>query len=115
MPEFCRRVQKALPGTAFGGRPGHERVGHHVEYYEPGRPPGARWACPDLIACSKFERFGWQHEFRLLFSMTEALRFQNVHLKLDKGNSTRLPDPSLHHHRDVTAGEMGDICNLHRF
>ncbi len=32
---FCRRVQRALPNRAsFGGRPGHEKLGQHVQYYK---------------------------------------------------------------------------------
>src|ERR1700730_3057981 len=101
VPEFCRRVQQALRGATFGGRPGHERIGHPVQYYRPDRPPEARWACPDLIACSKFDRFSWQDEFRLLFSVTEALRFENVRLRIVKGPSKRPLDVSQHHVRVV--------------
>jgi hypothetical protein len=108
--EFCRRVQKALPGATFGGRPGHERIGHGVEYYDAGLPPAARWACPDLIACSKLERYRWQDEFRLLFSMTDALKFQNVQLRLVKGKPTRHGDTSQHHQQIVEAGDLSDIA-----
>jgi hypothetical protein len=110
VPEFCRRVQKALPGARFGGRLGHERIGHGVEYYDAGRPPEARWACPDLIACSKFDRYRWQEEFRLLFSMTDALTFQNVQLRLVRGKSARPIDTSLHHDRVVEAGDLSGIA-----
>jgi hypothetical protein len=112
VPEFCRRVQKALPGATFGGKPGHERIGRSVEYYDAGRPPEARWACPDLIACSKFERYRWQGEFRLLFSMTDALKFQNVQLRLVKGKPTRPGDPSQHHQQIVETGDLSDIASV---
>src|SRR5712691_12074713 len=58
---FCRRVQKALPWkTSYGGRPGHERLGHHVDYYKVTDDPNPRWACPDLIATSKLDTYLWQ-------------------------------------------------------
>ena len=112
VPEFCWRVQKAISGATFGGRPGHERIGRGVEYYDAGRPPEARWACPDLIACSKFDRYRWQDEFRLLFSMTDALKFQNVQRRLVKGASGRPPDPSQHHQQTIDIGGLADIAVL---
>ncbi|MEO6486717.1 MAG: hypothetical protein ABIO78_02120, partial [Thermoanaerobaculia bacterium] len=108
--EFCRRVQKALTGASFGGRPGRERIGHPVDYYSANVPPGPRWACPDLIACAKFDGYDWQHEYRLLFSRTEALKFENVKLTIVKGKPRRIIDPSQHHVCEVVAGSLEDIA-----
>jgi hypothetical protein len=110
---FCRRVEKALSGASFGGKPGRERIGHAVGYYNADAPPGSRWACPELIACSKFDGYDWQHEYRLLFSSTDALKFENVKLTIVRGQPTRAIDPSKHHVRDVTAGSLEDIAILH--
>jgi len=113
VPEFCRLVEGALAGAFFGGRPGHERVGHHVQYYLPGEPPEARWACPDLIACSKFDDYRWQDEFRLLFSFTDALRFENVQLRIVKGNPSRPPDPLQHHDHTIRVADLKNIATMH--
>jgi hypothetical protein len=43
---FCQRIQYELPRTAtFRAEP--------VVYYSPANEPGAKWACPDMIAFSK--------------------------------------------------------------
>lgn len=112
VPEFCRRAQNAIAGATFGGRPGREQIGHPVEYYDPAKPPAARWACPDLIACSKFERFGWQHEFRLLYSKTDALKFENVGVSVVVGAPKRVPDISQHHAEVIELGDLSDIATL---
>jgi hypothetical protein len=113
--EFCRRVEKALPGAIFGGRPSRERVGYRVEYYDAADPPGARWACPDLIACSKLRSYSWQEEFRLLFSTTDALKFQKVELRIVRGRPKRPHGVSQHHERIVQIGDLSGIANLHVF
>src|SRR5207245_2570143 len=111
---FGRRVQKSLPWKAvFGGRPGHERLGHHVAYYNVTDNPTPRWACPDLIATSKLESYRWQDEFRLLFSLTDALRFENISGRIVVGNASRAPDPSEHHVYDIDVGSLSDIAILH--
>jgi hypothetical protein len=68
---FCDRVKAALPPTAtFFGR--------RVKYYRPTDAPEARWALPDLIATSKFDDYAWQWEYRLIFSLTDALSCEKV-------------------------------------
>jgi hypothetical protein len=63
---FCRNVEHALPaGSSFGGRPGHQRIGQHVQYYRATDSASRRWALPDVIASSKLASFAWQDEFRL--------------------------------------------------
>jgi len=111
---FCRRVQKALPWKAsFGGRPGHERLGHHVDYYKMTDDPNPRWACPDLIATSKLDTYRWQDEFRLVFSLTDALRFENITGRIVQGEvRSRTPNSSEHDHYDVRLGNLGDIAVL---
>jgi hypothetical protein len=112
---FCRRVKNALPWkTSFGGRPGHERVGHHVDYYKVTDNPNPRWACPDLVATSKLDAYRWQDEFRLAFSLTDALRFENITGRIVQGDvRTRRPNPSEHHHHDMRLGSLLDIAALH--
>ncbi len=114
-PEFYKRVARALAGASFCGKPGRERIAHPVTYYEPGKPPGARWACPDLMALSKFNVFEWQHEQRLVFSRTDALRFQNVVATLVKGPADRPIDVSQHLYEDIDAGALADVAHLHVF
>jgi hypothetical protein len=114
---FCRRVQKALPWKAsFGGRPGHERLGHHVEYHKVTDDINPRWACPDLIGISKLDSYQWQDEFRLLFSLTDALRFENITGRLIIGDAPRrVANPTEHNFYDLKIGGLGDIAILHKF
>jgi hypothetical protein len=111
---FCRRVQKALPWKAsYGGRPGHQRLGHHVDYYKVTDDPNPRWACPDLIASSKLKTYQWQDEFRLVFSLTDALRFENVSGRIVEGEvRSRTAISSEHHHYDIEVGSLRDIAVL---
>ena len=83
IPAFCARVGAGLPREAmFPGRPGRERLGQRVEYYRVSDAPDTRWALPGRIASSKLADYLRQDEFRLVFSVTGALAFQNVSMKL---------------------------------
>jgi hypothetical protein len=115
---FLRRVVRALPaGASLGGRPGHERLGHDVEYYEVTDDINPRWACPDLIGLSKFRSsYAWQDEFRMMFSKTDALRFQNIKGQLMIGDiPKRVPNPAEHDFHCLEIGSIADIATLHRF
>ena len=82
VPAFCRRVASRLPANArLPGRPGRERIGQRVEYYDASDAPDTRWALPDRIALSKLAEFARQEEFRFVFSTTGALDFENVALE----------------------------------
>ncbi len=71
---FCVRIEAALPpGATFPGRPGRTRIGQRVEYYRETGNCNPRWALPAVIATSKFADYAWQDEFRLVFSLTDAL------------------------------------------
>jgi hypothetical protein len=112
---FFRRVQKQLPWKAsYAGRPGRERLGHPVEYYQPDSDPNPRWACPDLIATSKLESYAWQDEYRLVFSLTDALRFENIHVRVNQtAPPPRTACPSEHHIHDIEIGNLEDIAVLY--
>jgi hypothetical protein len=47
--------------------------------------PNRRWAGPDLTATAKLDSYGWQDEFRLVFSLTDALRFENITSRIVQG------------------------------
>jgi hypothetical protein len=111
---FSARVQRALPLIAsFAGPPGHERLGRHVQYYRVTDNPNPRWACPDLIALSKLDSYAWQDEFRLVFSLTDALRFENISARIVQGDPARTANPAEHHLYDVNIGSLRDIAVLH--
>jgi hypothetical protein len=113
---FCNRIEAALPPTAiFPGPPGHKRIGHRVEYYQETEAANPRWALPDVIATSKLHNYGWQDEFRLVFSLTEALGFEKVALRVTHGSDKKPPNPAEHHCWPVSAGSLHDICRLHEF
>jgi hypothetical protein len=114
---FCDRVAAALPeNTTFPGRPGRQRIGRQVEYYRESADCNPRWALPDVIATSKFERYAWQDEFRLVFSLTDALNFENISGRLiPPGISRPAPNPGEHHCHLVNTKSLRDICRLHDF
>ena len=111
---FCRRVTSRLPANAqFPGRPGRKRIGHRVEYYDASDDPDTRWALPDRIALSKFADFARQEEFRLVFSTTGALDFQNVALRLQTADIPPAAPTGDHRFHDVDVEELRDICRVH--
>jgi hypothetical protein len=114
IPAFCARVSAGLPaGARVGGRPGRERIGRRVEYYRPADPVGTRWALPDQIACSKLDGYAWQDEFRLVFSLTDALAFQNVSMALTARNAEPARTTEQGEPLDVAVGSLKDICRIH--
>jgi hypothetical protein len=113
---FCDRIEAALPPTAaFPGRPGHTRIGHRVEYYQETEAGSPRWALPDLIAISKIDSYAWQDEFRLVFSVTDALGFEKVAVRVTHDSDRKSPNPGEHHCYPATAANLRDICRLHEF
>jgi hypothetical protein len=55
---FCERIESALPAeTTFPGKPGRERIGQAVTYYEETDDCNPTWACPDMIAAVKSKPF----------------------------------------------------------
>jgi hypothetical protein len=114
---FLRRVEKALPtGSSLAGRPGHERLGHDVEYHDVTDDINPRWACPDLIGLSKLNSYAWQDEYRLMFSETDALRFQNIKGQLVIGETPkRVANRAEHDSRILNVGSLKDIATVCRF
>jgi len=114
VPAFCARVAAALPaGARFPGRPGHERIGNRVEYYRAQDPIGARWALPDRIAHSKLEGFARQDEFRLVFSLTDALGFEKVSLKIEPQETASVVPAGQGAPFDLVGPSLADICKVH--
>lgn len=111
---LCDRIESALPaGTASPGKPGRERIGQPVTYYEESDNCNPTWACPDMIAASKSRAFAWQDEYRLIFSFTNALSFENAQYELVRNGSLQQTKPAEHHHHDLSVGSLRDICRLH--
>ncbi len=114
---FCNRIETALlPSKAkFPGHPGRKRIGQSVEYYQETEAGNPRWALPDMIATSKLDKYAWQDEFRLVFSLTDALEFENVAICLKQGNARKSGNPAEHHCYALSVGTLHDICRLHEF
>ena len=115
---FCDRVTGALPwNSKFPGPRGHEQIGKDVEYYCEGGDCNPRWALPDVIATSKREIYAWQDEFRLVFSLTDALDFEKIVGRIvPPGTPRPLQNPDEHHtYRVKTTRSLRDICRLHDF
>jgi len=103
---FCRRVKAALPtGAEFFAR--------RVEYYRVTDAASPRWALPELIVCSKQHTFFRQAEFRLAFSATDTMRFENVALRLVQGDGTTPPSPPGPDRQLISVGSLRDICLVH--
>ena len=105
---FCERIKAALPTSAtFYGR--------RVDYYLDTDEGNPRWALPENIATSKLNTYAWQDEYRLVFSLTNALTFENVNLRLVADSAPRPPKESDHPKYLVEARSLGDICQLHEY
>jgi hypothetical protein len=103
---LCTRVKRALPPEAtFRGQ--------RVEYYLETANATPRWALPDKIATSKLIAYAWQDEYRLLFSLTDALEFEKVDLRLVPDGTQGAPLHATHHEYLVKAESLRDICRLH--
>jgi hypothetical protein len=71
---------------------------------------------PDLIATSKRETYAWQDEFRLVFSLSDALDFEKIVGRIVPPGSPRPPrKPDEHRRYEVTTQSLRDICRLHDF
>jgi hypothetical protein len=105
---FCKRVEVALPpGASFPETRGRTRIGCWIEYYDEGEGGSPRWALPERIATAKPKRYSWQNEFRLVFSLTDALAFENV--------GTRLVHQECMDSLSFEAQALRDISQLHGF
>src|SRR6266496_9554 len=65
------RIKSALPSSATFDAGA-------VDYYSAGDGPTPRWALPEMIAKSKLKWWKPQDEYRFVFSLTGALKFENV-------------------------------------
>ena len=105
IPEFCRRVKAALPAGA-------EFFGRRIDYYRATDAGNPRWVLPDRIATSKLDDYARQFEFRLVFSATGALGFEDVSLRLVHGDAEP-PPPAKQDGQPVPVGSLADICRVH--
>jgi len=113
---FCTTIEAALPsGATFPESLGRTRIGHRVEYYRETEGGNRRWALPDVIAISKLDSYSWQDEYRLVFSLTDALGFEKVATRLVRNDATLAPQPTEHTHYDVKVRSLRDICRVHKF
>jgi hypothetical protein len=113
---FCRRVADALPANvAFPAPHGRNQLGHQVDYYSEANSCSPRWAIPDQIAVSKRASYAWQDEFRLVFSATDAFRFENVVPRLLHVEHKDAANSAQHHEHLVEAKSLRDIGYLHYF
>jgi hypothetical protein len=112
---FCNRIEAALSQATFPEMRGRMRIGSWVEYYDESEGGNPRWALPEKIATSKSRAYAWQNEFRLVFSLSDALSFENVNTQLVQRQSVELLPLAEHHSYAVKAQDLRDICQLHSF
>jgi len=105
---LCTRIQAALPSTAtFKARA--------IDYYAQSQGGNPRWALPDNIATSKLDHWAYQNEYRFLFSLTDALGFEKVELRLIDRKNRSPAKPAEHLTHPLTVRPLRDICILHDF
>jgi hypothetical protein len=105
MPTLCERIRAALPPTAtFRAR--------RVDYYPQSQGGNPRWALPDDIATSKLETWASQEETRFIFSLTDALAFENVKCQLSRQRTRTPAKPEEHLTHLLKVGSLRDICCL---
>jgi len=105
MPTLCERIRSALPSTAtFRAR--------RVDYYPQSQGGNPRWALPDDIATSKLEKWASQEETRFIFSLTDALTFENVKCQLSRRKTRTAAKPEEHLSHLLKIGTLRDICRL---
>jgi hypothetical protein len=103
---LCARIQAALPSTAtFKAR--------RVDYYSQAQGGDPRWALPDDIATSKLDHWAFQDEHRFVFSLTDALGFEKVELRLIDRKNRPASKPEDHSSHLLTVGPLRNICILH--
>jgi hypothetical protein len=68
---------------------------------------------PDRIALSKLTDYAWQDEFRLAFSLTDALAFQNVALALTPTDAAPPPPGGEHAFYDAAVDSLRDLSRVH--
>jgi hypothetical protein len=65
-----------------------------------------------MIAALKLKTFAWQDEYRVVFSLTNALAFENAQYALVRNESSQQPKPTEHQYYDLNAGNLHDICRI---
>ena len=111
----CCALVSVLPGRDNLQTGDLANLAHAVTYYPATEAGNPRWAVPDFIATSKLEDYSWQNEYRLVFSLTDALSFQNVSVKLVPDGAPPPPKATRHASHLVKVGSQRDICVLHEF
>jgi hypothetical protein len=106
-PQFVRRVRAALPENA-------KFFSRAVEYYDASDPPGARWAVPEFISTAKQRspKYVSQAEYRLVFSLTDALEFEKVSLSITTGQAQPAPRRNSYPNYIIKSDDLSDICRL---
>jgi hypothetical protein len=107
---FIRRFLSALPEVA---KQEGKHVARRVSYYNPEDVPGNVWALPDLIITTKLRRFRYQDEYRLAYTTTDALAFENCTNQIVDRKARPAPKPEEHFHQTLELGDLRDICRVH--
>jgi hypothetical protein len=68
-----------------------------------------------IAAALKSKTFAWQDEYRLVFSLTNALAFENAQYALVRDETSQERKRAEHQPYDLNDGSLRDICRLHVF
>jgi hypothetical protein len=103
---LCSRIKSALPAKATF------KAGK-VDYYPQIQGGNPRWALPDNIGTSKLDCWASRDEYRFVFSLTGALDFEKVGLRLVERKNRPAPKPEGHSKYLLETRSLADICVLH--
>jgi hypothetical protein len=109
---FIRSWLNALPEAA--NQEG-KHVASKVSYYRPEDVPGNVWALPDLIITTKLKRFQYQDEYRLAYTTTDALAFENCTYQIIDRKAWPAPKCEEHLRQTLELGDLRAICRMHTF
>lgn len=85
-----------------------------VKYYREDDAPIIDWALPERIVMSKLQHFAWQNEYRLAFSIREALSFGKTKQYLVSSGATRKEATECYPFRIIKVGNLDDIAMIHK-
>ena len=109
-----KNVRKLISRWQAGLPSGSQHFARKVIYYRPDELPDNVWPQPDLIATHKMADYKYQQEFRLGFSTPGTLDFNNITAQINYSDGPIKPAPNEHKSRIVNAGNLKDICSLHK-
>lgn len=87
----------------------------NVTYYSEEEAPGINWALPEKIVNRKLECFDRQQEYRLSFSLANALEFGNTSQEIEMASQKLSPRSLPYPEKVLKIGNIKKWCVVHEF